>query len=98
MRPAASFSATRSASATGTSFSLSSASAAAADISSPPKAKQSSLSCATVLTRETEMGDDESGDRPNVVECEPRQPAEPGDRPIGGDGDDVAVLRREQRF
>src|SRR6185312_15630128 len=98
MRPTASFSGTRSASVTSESFSFSSASAAADDISSPPKAKQSSLSCATVRYRDVEMSNDEIGDRADIVERETGQLAQPGDRQIGGDGDDIAILGREQRL
>ncbi len=73
MRPAASLSATRSISGSGTSLDLRSASAAAADMSSPPKAKQSSLSCAILDNLDTAMRDDEGGDCVDIVELEKRQ-------------------------
>src|SRR5512146_2114893 len=97
MRPEAALSAKRSTSATATSFERSRASAAAADMSSPPKAKQSSLSCAILNGLDPAMRDDELGDRFDIAQGEERQ-ARAGDRRVRSDGDNACILRREQRL
>src|SRR5579871_1790541 len=67
-RPRACLSGTFSLSAIGTTRSPSSSSAAVIDSKSPPKAKQSSLSCAIPRDLEPTIADDECGDCGDIVQ------------------------------
>src|SRR5581483_9403346 len=73
------------------------ASAAPIDIRSPPKAKQSSLSCAMSRRLDAEMREDEARDRRHVIERQHRQ-GQALDRRVAGDGDDMRVVAAQQRL
>src|SRR5690606_19083645 len=94
---------TSSTSATGLMRSPISASASSTDISGPPKAKQSSLSWAMrgkplhQSLHRLGMGDDDVGDRDDVVDVDHRAPGV-GQRDVARHGDDAPVLGIKRRL
>src|SRR6266851_5425348 len=95
MRPRASLSGTVSVSTCGVTWASSSASAAEIDRRSPPKAKQSSLSCAMSRRLDLEMREDKARDRRRVVERQHRH-GESGERRVADDDDDLLVVGAKQ--
>src|SRR5690242_21491709 len=97
MRPRASFSPTDSVSVTARTLDLRTFSASPADISCPPKAKQSSLSCAMEQRFDATTFQDEPGDAVDIVNVElgqrtTRQPL------VACDRDDVRLVGLHQRL
>src|SRR3546814_11607995 len=105
MRPSAWCSATGSLDVTGVMISASSLRASSTRMSGPPWAKQSSVSWAMGLFRgagarlglQPAVGDDEVGDRLDVVEVESRH-RQARQLHVGGNGDPHGVVRLAQRL